>query len=155
MITSGGNRNPANADRWTWGRAARGRRIRPAPSARLDRPPPGAGRTQQTRASSQTPRPEPGPARAVAPVNKKPPCALGTTMPHQRCRHADLRFADYLQPYESPVQIPTGSTTQFRNRVYKAAYVSTDNAVLYPRAHRRAARSQALNPIWLSNHRDG
>jgi hypothetical protein len=33
MITSGGNRNPANADRSTGGRAARSRRTRPAPSA--------------------------------------------------------------------------------------------------------------------------
>jgi hypothetical protein len=37
VITSGGNRNPANADRSAFGRAARDRRIRPISSARLDR----------------------------------------------------------------------------------------------------------------------
>jgi len=37
VITSGGNRNPANADRSTWGRARRGRCTGPATSARTDR----------------------------------------------------------------------------------------------------------------------
>ena len=37
VITSGGNRNPANAHRRAFGRAARGRRIRPASSAGLNR----------------------------------------------------------------------------------------------------------------------
>ena len=36
MITSGGNRNPANADRSTWGRTARGRRTPPSLLARPD-----------------------------------------------------------------------------------------------------------------------
>ena len=41
MITSGGNRNPANADRSAFGRAVRGRRIRPASSGPARPPPPG------------------------------------------------------------------------------------------------------------------
>ena len=56
MITSGGNRNPANADRSTCGRAARGRRTRPASSASPDRHR-RARRMQQPRTSSATTTP--------------------------------------------------------------------------------------------------
>jgi hypothetical protein len=52
VITSGGNRNPANADRWTFRRAVRGRRTHPASSAcpSLETR---AGRTQQTQSGQQ------------------------------------------------------------------------------------------------------
>ena len=53
MITSGGNRNPANADRSTFGRADRGRRTCPASSAGTDRHGPGpAHATDPSRAGA-------------------------------------------------------------------------------------------------------